>query len=45
MNNNALVSLINIKEVKNIIKIFEQDKKETILVGGCVRDAFLGKHT
>tara|TARA_B100000427_G_scaffold97799_1_gene80507 strand:- start:902 stop:1696 length:795 start_codon:yes stop_codon:yes gene_type:complete len=45
MNNNALVSLINIKEVKNIIKIFEQDKKETNLVGGCVRDAFLGKHT
>ena len=30
---------------KDIINFFERDSKELRLVGGCVRDAFLGRKT
>jgi len=46
MNDNyTIVSLINNKVVKDIINFFERDSKELRLVGGCVRDAFLGRKT
>jgi len=41
MNKHSLVSLLNIKEVKNFINIFEKEGAELRLVGGCVRNAIL----
>ena len=45
MNNNSTNSLLNKKEVQNIISIFKKNNAEIRLVGGCVRNSILKKET
>ena len=43
MKENLLFDLLNQKSIQLLFKIFDKNRKEIYLVGGCVRDAFLGK--
>ena len=43
MKENLLSNLIDQRSIQFLFKIFENDSKLIALVGGCVRDAFLGK--
>ena len=45
MNNYSLVNLLDTYSVKRLFDIFENEAKEVRLVGGCIRDALLGKET
>ena len=43
MKENLLSDLLSQRAIKLLFKIFDDYSKEICLVGGCVRDAFLGK--
>ena len=45
MNNYSLGNLLQKYSIKRLFDIFENESKEVRLVGGCIRDAFLGKET
>ena len=45
MNNYSLVNLLDTYSIKRLFDIFENESKEVRLVGGCIRDALLGKET
>jgi len=45
MNNYSLVNLLNTYSIKRLFDIFGNEAKEVRLVGGCIRDALLGKAT
>ena len=45
MNNYSLVNLLDTYSIKRLFDIFENEAKEVRLVGGCIRDALLGKET
>ena len=45
MNNYSISILLNQSSVKRLFEIFENKRNEVCLVGGCVRDALLGKKT
>ena len=45
MNNYSLANLLDTYSIKRLFDIFENDAKEVRLVGGCIRDALLGKET
>ena len=45
MNNYSVVNLLDTYSIKRLFDIFENESKEVRLVGGCIRDALLGKET
>ena len=45
MNNYSVVNLLDTYSIKRLFDIFENETKEVRLVGGCIRDALLGKET
>ena len=45
MNNYSVVNLLDTYSIKRLFDIFENEAKEVRLVGGCIRDALLGKET
>ena len=45
MNNYSVANLLEKYSIKRLFDIFENDAKEVRLVGGCIRDALLGKET
>ena len=45
MNNYSVGNLLQRYSIKRLFDIFENESKEVRLVGGCIRDAFLGKET
>ena len=45
MNNYSVVNLLDTYSIKRLFDIFEDEEKEVRLVGGCIRDALLGKET
>ena len=45
MNNYSVGNLLQKYSIKRLFDIFENESKEVRLVGGCIRDAFLGKET
>jgi tRNA nucleotidyltransferase/poly(A) polymerase len=44
MDNYSIDFLLNIEEVNKIVSIFQNEKAEIRLVGGCVRNALLNKN-
>ena len=44
MDNHSIDFLLNIEEVNKIVSIFQNEKAEIRLVGGCVRNALLNKN-
>ena len=45
MNNYSVGNLLQKYSIKRLFDIFENESKEVRLVGGCIRDALLGKET
>ena len=45
MNNYSLGNLLQKYSIKRLFDIFKNESKEVRLVGGCIRDALLGKET
>ena len=45
MNNYSVGNLLQKCSIKRLFNIFENESKEVRLVGGCIRDTFLGKKT
>jgi len=45
MNNYTVANLLNKYSIKRFFDIFANESKEVQLVGGCIRDALLGKET
>ena len=45
MNNYSVGNLLQKYSIKRLFNIFENESKEVRLVGGCIRDALLGKET
>ena len=45
MNNYLITNLLNRASIKLLFSMFDNNKHELRLVGGCIRDALIGKET